>query len=106
MNSKYLLLIFQIFCLLGMAAGIITSVQASESKDGSQDPLVAAKTDVINITSDSGSSISLVDEATQEKADSLSGTCPKGFHCSCQNCPLYSDLDKDSFCDLGEETDN
>lgn len=95
----------QVFCLLGCIAGIVTSVQPSNEHDACPDPLLiqAAKTNHISI--DDGGNLTVIDEETQKSADSLAGTCPKGFACSCAGCPLYSDLDEDIFCDRGEEPD-
>lgn len=71
--------------------------------DGCQDPLVAPTSEEKKVVTDASGNLDLIDEDTQDEADSLAGTCPKGFHCSCPGCPLYSDLDEDTFCDLGEE---
>lgn len=103
MNHKHVILILQIFCLLSFAAGIASNVTAAGTKDGCQDPLLVTTAESKKNTISENGTVSLIDEATQKNADSLAGTCPKGFHCSCPGCPLYSDLDQDQFCDLGEE---
>jgi hypothetical protein len=105
MNHNRILIILQIFCLLSFAAGIIGNVTAADTKDGCQDPTIATTSSSKKDSISESNATTLIDEDTQAKADSLSGTCPKGFHCSCPGCPLYSDLDEDSFCDLGEETE-
>jgi hypothetical protein len=66
-------------------------------------PLLAAQTEEKKVITDNAGNLTLIDEDTREKADALAGTCPKGFHCSCPGCPLWSDLDEDNFCDHGEE---
>ena len=103
-NSRIILLI-QIFCLISFAASIVSSAQPSAHTDGCQDPLLATTNETKKISTDAMGNLTLIDEDTQEKTDSLAGTCPKGFHCSCPGCPLYSDLDEDNFCDLGEESE-
>jgi hypothetical protein len=97
-------IILQILCLLSFIAGIVSSEQPENARDNCPDPLQVSPA-VKNQSYDSGDNVSLVDEDTQKSADALSGTCPKGFCCSCAGCPLYSDLDDDRFCDLGEEPD-
>jgi len=105
MNKKLIILIIQVFCLVSFAAGIV-SAQPSSSTDGCQDPLLAAQSDEKKVITDSSGNLTLIDEDTQAEADALAGTCPKGFHCSCPGCPLYSDLDEDNFCDHGEEPED
>ena len=104
MKNKSILLIIQIFCLVSFIAGFASAVPSSHT-DGCQDPLLATTSDEKKVISDASGNVTLIDEDTQADADNLAGTCPKGFHCSCPGCPLYSDLDEDSFCDLGEEPD-
>jgi len=104
MKTKYILLIIQIFCLVSFIAGI-TSAGPSTNSDGCQDPLLVTTSDEKKVISDESGNVTLIDEDTQTQADNLGDTCPKGFHCSCPGCPLYSDLDEDKFCDLGEELD-
>lgn len=103
MNHKHIILILQVFCLVSFAVGFIGNATAAGTKDGCQDPLLATTAETKKDTISESGSVPLIDEATQQKADSQAGTCPKGFHCSCPGCPLYSDLDEDKFCDLGEE---
>jgi len=102
MDSKRIFLIFQMLYILIFGSSIICNAQELQSSDLKKDSLLAIRTDDVNISSDSDGSVIIIDEAAKEKADTLSGTCPKGFHCSCANCPLYSDLDEDILCDLGE----
>jgi hypothetical protein len=103
MNKNYILLIIQLFCLVSFAAGIVSSALPSKSTDGCQDPLQVNTSEAKKISADASGNLTLDDENTLSEADSLAGTCPKGFHCSCPGCPLYSDLDEDNFCDHGEE---
>ena len=105
MNKNYIILIIQIFCLVSFAASIVSSAQPSKSTDGCQDPLLVPSSDVKKVTTDASGNLTLIDENTIAEADALAGTCPKGFHCSCPGCPLFSDLDADNFCDHGEEPD-
>jgi hypothetical protein len=100
MQTKHILAIVQAFCLISM---ISSGVLAGPVQDGCQDPLLAAQSDEKKIVSDQSGNVTLIDEETQAKADALAGTCPKGFHCSCPDCPLWSDIDVDNFCDHGEE---
>jgi len=100
MNNKSILLIIQIFCLVSFIGSFVSA--GTTNSDGCQDPLLAATSEQKKVVSDDAGT-TLIDEDTQAQADNLAGTCPKGFHCSCQGCPLYSDLDEDKFCDLGEE---
>lgn len=102
MKNQSILLILQVFCLVSF---IFSIASVSASSGGCQDPLVANTTTEKKVVSDASGNSTLIDEDTQNQADSLAGTCPKGFHCSCPGCPLYSDLDEDKFCDLGEDTD-
>lgn len=104
MNNKSILLIIQIFCFVSFVVSN-ASVYAASQKDGCQDPLLVTTSEEKKVISDASGNVTLIDENTQAKADAQAGTCPKGFHCSCPGCPLYSDLDQDSFCDLGEEPD-
>lgn len=97
------MLCIQIFCLVSFAASIVSSAQPSTHTDGCQDPLLATTSESKKISGDGAGNLTLIDENTQAEADSLAGTCPKGFHCSCPGCPLYGDLDEDNFCDRGEE---
>lgn len=103
MSASRIILILQIMCLVSVATGMITSSTAAEPKDACPDPLqvadAQARKEIIDLSGD----VLLIDEEDQKEADSLAGTCPKGFCCSCAGCPLYSDLDEDVFCDLGEE---
>lgn len=101
-NSRVILLI-EIFCLVSFAAGIVNSAHPSADSAGCQDTLLATTNETKKISADDSVNSTLIDEDTQANADSKAGTCPKGFHCSCPGCPLYSDLDEDKFCDLGEE---
>lgn len=100
-----IVLIVQICCLLSFAAGIVSSVEPSGARDACPEPILINSSDVKNLTFSDIGTITLVDEEAQIAADALSGTCPKGFCCSCASCPLYSDLDKDMFCDRGENPD-
>lgn len=105
MNMKHILTLIQVLCLLSMISGFVLSASAS-GRDGCQDPLLATQSDEKKIITDSAGNLTLIDEDTQEKADALAGTCSKGFHCSCPDCPLWSDLDEDNFCDHGEEPED
>lgn len=102
MNHKHIILIIQIFCLVSFAANIVSSAQPSTSTDGCQDPLLVNQSEVKKISTDASGNPILIDENTIAEADALAGTCPHGFHCSCPGCSLYTDLDGDIFCDLGE----
>ena len=102
MKNKSIVIILQVFCLVSFI-GSFASIGSASSTDGCQDPLLAATSEQKKVVSEDAGT-TLIDEDTQAKADSLAGTCPKGFHCSCPGCPLYSDLDEDKFCDLGEES--
>ena len=102
MKNKSILLIIQLFCLVCFIIST-ASVYASSQKDGCQDPMLVTTSEEKKVVSDTSGTVTLIDEDTQAKADDLAGTCPKGFHCSCPGCPLYSDIDEDVFCDLGEE---
>lgn len=102
MNTKHILTIFQVLCLISMISGFVLATPSSV-RNGCQDPLLAAQTEEKKVITDNAGNLTLIDEETQDKADALAGTCPKGFHCSCPGCPLWSDLDKDNFCDHGEE---
>lgn len=106
MNKKHIILIIQIFCLVSFAAGFVSSAQPSQSTDGCQDPLLVTHSETKKISTDQSGNLTLIDENTIAEADALAGTCPKGFHCSCPGCPLFSDLDEDNFCDYGEEPDD
>ncbi|HWQ66748.1 MAG TPA: hypothetical protein VN372_07745 [Methanospirillum sp.] len=105
MKKNHIILIIQIFCLVSFAASMVSSAQPSKSTDGCQDPLLVNTGEVKKISTDASGNLNLIDENTQADADSLAGTCPKGFHCSCSGCPLFSDLDEDNFCDYGEDPD-
>jgi hypothetical protein len=107
MKNKTILLIIQIFCLASFIISIASAATAhpSSQTDGCQDPLAATATGAKKNLTEASGNVTLIDEDTQAKADSLAGTCPKGFHCSCPGCPLYSDNDEDMFCDLGEVPD-
>ncbi|MDD1724914.1 MAG: hypothetical protein LUQ07_07280 [Methanospirillum sp.] len=102
MKNQSILLIIQIFCLFSF---IISTATVCASAGECQDPMVAATSEEKKVISDASGNVTLIDEDTQAEADSLAGTCPKGFHCSCPGCPLYSDIDEDKFCDLGEESE-
>ncbi|HOL41023.1 hypothetical protein [Methanospirillum sp.] len=100
MQSKHIVVIIQVFCLISMITGFVL---AGPIQDGCQDPLLTAASDEKKvITTDSGN-VTLIDEEIQAQADALADTCPRGFHCSCPGCPLWSDIDEDNFCDHGEE---
>ena len=103
MNNNRIILIIQIICLVSFAASVVSSAQPSKDKDGCQDPLLVNGSETKKMVSDVSGNLTFVDEDTQAQADSQAGTCPKGFYCSCPGCPLFSDLDKDNFCDRGEE---
>jgi hypothetical protein len=103
MNAARILFILQIMCLVSFATGMITTSTAAQSKDACPDPLQVADAQARKEAIDQSGDVLLIDEEDQKEADSLAGTCPKGFCCSCASCPLYSDLDEDVFCDLGEE---
>jgi hypothetical protein len=102
MQKKHIILIIQVFALVSFIGGYVLAYPSSE-KDGCQDPLLANQSDEKKVITDASGNVTLIDEDTQAEADSLAGTCPKGFHCSCPGCPLYSDIDEDNFCDHGEE---
>ena len=104
MNRNYIVLIIQIFCLLSFVTGYVIA-QPSSSKDGCQDPLLVSQSEEKKVITDASGRTTLIDENTQADAEAQAGTCPKGFHCSCPGCPLFSDIDEDNFCDLGEEPD-
>lgn len=104
MNNNHILIIIQVFCLFSFICGFAMA-QPSSEKDGCQDPLLATQSEEKKVITDDSGNVDLIDEDTQAEADNLAGTCPKGFHCSCPGCPLYSDIDEDNFCDLGEEPD-
>lgn len=105
MNKNHIMLIIQIFCLMSFIAGIVIAEPAA-GKDGCQDPLLVNQSQEKKVITDGSGDITLIDEDTQAEADTLAGTCPKGFHCSCPGCPLFGDLDEDSFCDRGEEPED
>jgi hypothetical protein len=105
MNTKHIFTIFQVLCLVSMIGGFVLAAPSS-GPEGSQDPLLVAQIEEKKVITDSLGNLTLIDEDTQDKADALAGTCPKGFHCSCPDCPLWSDLDEDNFCDHGEEPDD
>ena len=105
MNKNHIMLIIQIFCLMSFIAGIVIAEPAA-GKDGCQDPLLVNQSQEKKVITDGSGDITLIDEDTQAEADTLAGTCPKGFHCSCPGCPLFGDLDEDSFCDRGEELED
>jgi hypothetical protein len=102
MNKNHVRLMIQIFCLVSFIISIAIA-QPSSNTDGCQDPLLVSQADEKKVITDTSGNLTLFDEETQAEADALAGTCPKGFHCSCPGCPLYSDLDEDNFCDHGEE---
>lgn len=104
MQKKHIILIIQVFCLATFLGGFVLA-QPSHNSDGCQDPLLAAQSEEKKVSVDASGNATLIDEDTLTEADDLAGTCPKGFHCSCPGCPLYSDSDEDLFCDLGEEPD-
>lgn len=103
MNATRIMFILQIMCLVSFVFGMIPTSTAVQSKDACPDPLQVADAQVRKEAFEQGGDISIIDEDDQIQADALAGTCPKGFCCSCASCPLYSDLDEDLFCDLGEE---
>lgn len=105
MQKNFIILIIQVFCLVTFFGGFVLA-QPSTGSDGCQDPLLAGQSEEKKVTVDPSGNATLIDEETQAGADDLAGTCPKGFHCSCPGCPLYSDIDEDLFCDLGEEPDD
>lgn len=98
-------MLLQISCMLGLLAGGVMSVRPDDARDACPDPLLVEAAKTQNLSFDEGGNLTYIDEETQRSADALSGTCPKGFACSCASCPLYSDLDEDMFCDRGEEPD-
>ncbi len=100
MQSNHILVIIQVFCLISMITGFVL---AGPVQDGCQDPLLAAASDEKKVITDDAGNVTLIDEETRAQADALADTCPRGFHCSCPGCPLWSDIDEDNFCDHGEE---
>lgn len=98
-------MLLQIFTLLSFTAGIVSSVQPENARDACPDPILVNSSEQKNLVVDDTGNLILVDEEIQKEANALSGTCPKGFCCSCASCPLYSDLDEDLFCDRGEDPD-
>lgn len=105
MITKYFLTFLQVLCLFGMISEFVLAAPSS-GRDGCQDPLLATQSEEKKVITDSLGNLTLIDEDTQDEADALAGTCLKGFHCSCPDCPLWSDLDEDNFCDHGEEPDD
>jgi len=102
MKNKLILLIIQIFCFISFIIGN-ASVYAASTDDGLTDPLLVTTSDEKKVVSDAAGNADLIDENMQDAVDDLAGTCPKGFHCCCSGCSLYSDHDKDNVCDRGEE---